>query len=216
MLGWTPDQRAWTGVGAAAASGALAVALFLAFLAIWVVTPAPVYVLLPFGVAVPELSPLLARTGAGRRRRLARTVPPPGADRGPGLLWGGRAAGRPRRTASGGRAPFRDVDGSRWVWLAPGRGRPADDEVFARYFAARGYVVAAIDYRHAPASRWPAQIDDPTRLVLVGRSAGAQLALVAVRFARRLEARLHEVAVPPVLLEIPWAEIGGPVCTLKR
>jgi acetyl esterase/lipase len=187
------------------------------------------------------------------------------------------------------------------------RGRPGDDEWFARHFAERGYVVAAIDYRHAPAARWPAQIEDvraslawlraharelgadPDRLVLVGRSAGAQLALVAayqdrapavagvvsfygpvfladgwrepprpdplnvravletylggtpdqvpdryaaaspitylspqapptllvygshdhvveVRFARRLEARLHEVGVPAVLLEIPWAE----------
>jgi acetyl esterase/lipase len=77
------------------------------------------------------------------------------------------------------------------------RGSPGDDEAFARYFAARGYVVAAIDYRHAPAARWPAQIDDvrtslewlrdhagelgadASRMVLIGRSAGAQLALVA-------------------------------------
>jgi len=187
------------------------------------------------------------------------------------------------------------------------RGGPGDDEWFARHFAGLGYVVAAIDYRHAPAARWPAQIDDvrtslawlraharelgadPARLVLVGRSSGAELALVAayqdgapavagvvsyygpvfladgwrepprpdpldvrgvletflggtpdqvpdryaaaspvtyvtpqspptllvygrrdhivdVRFARRLEARLHEVGVPVALLEIPWAE----------
>jgi acetyl esterase/lipase len=77
------------------------------------------------------------------------------------------------------------------------RGRPGDDEAFARYFAARGYVVAAIDYRHAPAAQWPAQIDDvraavvwlrrhareigadAAHTVLIGRSAGAQLALVA-------------------------------------
>ena len=30
--------------------------------------------------------------------------------------------------------------------------------------------------------------------------------IVEVRFARRLEARLHEVGVPAVLIEIPWAE----------
>jgi len=41
MLGWTPGARAWTGVPPAAAWGALSAALFLAFLAIWVVTPAP-------------------------------------------------------------------------------------------------------------------------------------------------------------------------------
>ena len=58
MFGWTPDSRGWTGLRAAAAWGLLALALFLAFLAIWVVTPAPVDALLPFGVAVPELSPL--------------------------------------------------------------------------------------------------------------------------------------------------------------
>jgi acetyl esterase/lipase len=187
------------------------------------------------------------------------------------------------------------------------RGRPGDDEAFARYFAARGYVVAAIDYRHAPAAQWPAQIEDvrtalawlraharelgadASRMVLVGRSAGAQLALVAayqagvpavagvvsfygpiyladgwrepprpdpldvravleaylggtpdqvadryaaaspvtylspqspptllvygrrdhiveVRFARRLETRLHELRVPAALIELPWAE----------
>ena len=65
------------------------------------------------------------------------------------------------------------------------------------YFASRGHVVFAIDYRHAPRWRWPAQIldvrsalawirahaaeydGDASRLVLLGRSAGAQLALIA-------------------------------------
>lgn len=77
------------------------------------------------------------------------------------------------------------------------RGAPADNTPFASWFAARGYVVAAIDYRHAPEAAWPAQIQDvrtalgwllahsgeyeadPSRIALVGRSAGAQLALVA-------------------------------------
>jgi acetyl esterase/lipase len=65
---------------------------------------------------------------------------------------------------------------------------------FDRWLAARGYAVAAISYRLAPGAIWPAQRDDivaavnflrahagalgldPTRLVLFGRSAGAQLA----------------------------------------
>ena len=77
------------------------------------------------------------------------------------------------------------------------RGAPGDDEPFAIYLAAHGYVVFAIDYRHAPEWRWPAQIDDvraglewihehgaeydadASRLALLGRSSGAQLAMVA-------------------------------------
>jgi acetyl esterase/lipase len=77
------------------------------------------------------------------------------------------------------------------------RGAPSDNAGTATYLAARGYVVFAIDYRHAPRWRWPAQIDDVraalawirehggehdadvSRLALVGRSSGAQLAMIA-------------------------------------
>jgi acetyl esterase/lipase len=63
--------------------------------------------------------------------------------------------------------------------------------------AARGYVVWAIDYRHVPRYQFPAQIEDveaalgflrnhaaqyetdPNRIALLGRSAGAQLAMLA-------------------------------------
>jgi acetyl esterase/lipase len=62
------------------------------------------------------------------------------------------------------------------------------------WLAARGYAVASIDYRISPEFKWPAQRDDllaaisfirahagalgidPERLVLLGRSAGAQIA----------------------------------------
>lgn len=75
------------------------------------------------------------------------------------------------------------------------RGDPSQSADFSRYLASRGYVVASIDYRHAPAFRWPAQIDDvrqafrfimrhpewefdPQKVVVMGRSAGAHLAMM--------------------------------------
>jgi acetyl esterase/lipase len=74
-------------------------------------------------------------------------------------------------------------------------GSPSSQEWFSRHFAQRGYLVVAIDYRHAPRWIWPEQIvdvrtalywisqqsakfgGDSTRIVVVGRSAGAQLAM---------------------------------------
>ena len=74
-------------------------------------------------------------------------------------------------------------------------GSPRSEEWFSRHFAQRGYLVIAIDYRHAPEWKWPEQIvdvrtalywiseeagrfgGDSTRIVLVGRSSGAQLAM---------------------------------------
>ncbi len=39
-------------------------------------------------------------------------------------------------------------------------GARADLAPLARWYAARGYAVAAVDYRHAPRSHFPAQLDD--------------------------------------------------------
>ena len=77
------------------------------------------------------------------------------------------------------------------------RGSADSDADFNRYIAARGYVVWAIDYRHAPKYHFPAQINDVRvaldfikvqagsyetdldRVAVIGRSAGAQLAMLA-------------------------------------
>jgi acetyl esterase/lipase len=228
----------------------------LLFCSIWIVVPAPNLLLLPLGVGVPELSPLLlatslivfalalkARKGVAGRiaavfslisvslyalplmqvpavvGRFDEAMPRSGGSARPdrplsvsGLLRGidvgdARIARGIQVGASDGSALTVDV------YRPPGAGRfpiivqiyggawqrgvPGDNAAFAQYFASRGYVVFAIDYRHAPKWQWPAQIEDVrsalawirahaseydgdrSRTALVGRSSGAQLALVA-------------------------------------
>ena len=77
------------------------------------------------------------------------------------------------------------------------RGTPGQDATFSRYMAHQGYVVWAISYRYAPQYPFPAQLNDVrsaltfikqnateyetdvTRMAIMGRSAGAQLASLA-------------------------------------
>ncbi|MDZ7962815.1 MAG: alpha/beta hydrolase [Aulosira sp. DedQUE10] len=76
-------------------------------------------------------------------------------------------------------------------------GNPHANYEFNQYMAERGYTVFAIDYRHAPKYQFPAQLDDvrtalnfirqhaaeyeadPEKIILLGRSSGAHLAMLA-------------------------------------
>ena len=77
------------------------------------------------------------------------------------------------------------------------RGGPRANAQFNQYLSAQGYAVWAISYRHAPAYKFPTQLEDvqsaldyiqthateyetqPDQLALIGRSAGAHLAMLA-------------------------------------
>lgn len=76
-------------------------------------------------------------------------------------------------------------------------GTPDKNEPFSCYMANQGYTVMAIDYRHAPKYRFPTQLNDVylaleyirdhafdlevdlEKMAIMGRSAGAQLALLS-------------------------------------
>ncbi len=107
-------------------------------------------------------------------------------------------------------------------------GSPKNNDGFSQYMAARGYVVWAIDYRHAPQSKFPAQIDDieaaldflrshaeqyetdPHHIALLGRSAGAQLAMLAAYHPDRLPVQAVVDYYGPVDLTTGYYDIPRP------
>ena len=86
-------------------------------------------------------------------------------------------------------------------------GSRAEEAPLATWLAANGYAVAVIDYRHAPAYRYPVELEDVDdafktialladewhvdreRVAIIGRSAGAQLALLAAERTQPLAIR---------------------------
>lgn len=107
-----------------------------------------------------------------------------------------------RPAASGTHPTLVVIYGGAWRF-----GSRADTSEIDRAFAGRGYTVIAIDYRHAPAHRFPSQLEDvrdalaaiarqargwdvdPQRVALLGRSAGAELALLAAYTSPALRVR---------------------------
>ncbi|HUF24205.1 MAG TPA: alpha/beta hydrolase [Vicinamibacterales bacterium] len=114
------------------------------------------------------------------------------------------------------------IYGGAWQW-----GNRTDNETFARYFASRGYVVMAVEYRHAPAAPWPAALadvraalaftatnaasyeGDPSRIAVIGRSSGAQLALLAA-YAGESRVRAAVSYYGPSDLATAWHEPPQP------
>ena len=207
-------------------------------LSAWIVLPAPTRMLLPFGVAMPELAPwlvvfnlvVIALVAAFYGMAALFMLVPLAASLVPltqvsGVLrdmeeqhlWGAdtpatiirdtfHAGGiselapeklplgilfyRPK--SNGPRPILVDIYGGAWQ-----RGSPADDQTFHRYLASVGYAVFAIDYRHAPEFKYPAQLEDvraalafiaghaseynadAKRIAICGHSSGAQLAMLA-------------------------------------
>jgi acetyl esterase/lipase len=146
---------------------ALALALLGGFFSIWIVIPGPFAALFILTVAGTELWPVLtvldgvALVVALRSRCRTRPV-----------------------TVTIALVPVvLVIYGGAWE-----HGSPRNDARLNAIIRSWGYRVIALDYPHAPGSRWPAQRDavlaqidslPAGRIVVLGHSSGAQLALIA-------------------------------------
>ncbi|MEB3292619.1 MAG: alpha/beta hydrolase [Synechococcales bacterium] len=108
------------------------------------------------------------------------------------------------------------------------RGKPDQVETLSRYLAAQGYAVWAIDYRHAPQSRFPTQLadiqtalrylqahategeTDITRVAIVGQSAGGHLALLTAYQPTPFPLRSVTAYYSPVDLKAGYYDLPTP------
>lgn len=115
------------------------------------------------------------------------------------------------------------IYGGAWAF-----GSRAEIAPVARWYAARGYAVAVVDYRHAPRYRFPVQRDDvedalraiaanagawhvdARRVALFGRSAGAELALLAAERPQPLRVRAVVAYYSPIDLVGGWKDPPRP------
>ncbi len=107
-------------------------------------------------------------------------------------------------------------------------GTRSDLPALNSYLAARGYVVASTSYRFAPMHRYPSQTEDiddaidflktnanrlgidSTRIVLVGRSAGGQLALMSAYTKRDAAIRGVVAFYAPTDMNWGWEHPSDP------
>ncbi len=185
----------------------LALAVLALCLSIWIVIPGPVLPLFVLTVGGTELWPFLAgfnavvllialRSRSSQRlgaiivalAALLCTLAPPiaYAARGPYVPLSALLTPLPEHAGIAVRpgAPVvLDIYGGAWE-----HGSPQSDALLNEIVASWGYRVIALDYPHAPRSRWPAQRDAVLRqidslpagpIAVLGHSSGAQLAIIA-------------------------------------
>ena len=193
---------------------ALVLALLAFFLSVWIVIPGPIVPLFVLTVGGTELWPVLTVLNAIvllitlRSRRSTRpaaiiialvallcTLVPPltYAIWSPQVPWSALLTPPSERTKTIAVRPGAPVVlviyGGAWE-----HGSPQNDAQFNAIVASWGYRVIALNYPHAPGSRWPTQRDSVLRqidslstgrIAVLGHSSGAQLAIIAAALRPR-------------------------------